>query len=48
MPEAPHSVEAYLADRATNPWIDANKCEWEPLKVYSIIRRLVDNSSFGR
>ena len=40
MPAAPHTVAAYLADRATNSWIDSNNYEWKPLKVSTIIRRL--------
>lgn len=40
MPAAPQTVAAYLADRATNAWMDANDCEWRPLKVSNLIRRL--------
>ena len=44
LPCSPHSVAAYLADRATNSWVDKNKIERPPLKIASLIRRLTSIS----
>lgn len=40
IPSTPETVAAYLADRATNAWVDGNGAEWMPLKPSSLSRRL--------